>query len=420
MIDNLILRLKELGLAMHFSEGKASYLAELSTLFIIFMFGIALYFLLTFIFNRSLGAIIKKSHARLSSSIIRNKVLKRFCMLIPFMMVFNLAPKAMPDYRESFRFFIGISIIAQVIIITAILISIANTLYDMYNRNEMSKKTPLKGLLQVVKIVLVLICVLMIVAFLMHKRVSSIVIGLGTMSAVMMLIFQNPILGFVGGIQLAMNDMLRIGDWIVMGNADGEVIDISLTTVKVQNWDKTITTIPMSSMISNQFTNWRGMEESGVRRIMRSINIDMETVRFCTPEMIEKYRKYDLVADYIEKHTKDIVQQDEAHDVSPLSGNRLTNLGVFRAYLQAYIQALPYSKKDFTMFVRQLDPKEFGIPLQVYFFSSIQEWTKYEDIQSDLFDHIIASIPLFDLRIYQRSSGHESAQEGSISAVKKA
>ena len=226
-----------------------------------------------------------------------------------------------------------------------------------------------------------------------------------------MLVFKDPILGFVGGLQLTVNDMLRIGDWIVMdkSKADGEVLEIGLTTVKVQNWDKTITTIPTYTLISDSFTNWRGMEISGGRRIARSFVIDVDTIKFCTPEMLERYKKFQLVAKYIDDKENEIRlynKQNKIDDSNLVNGRRQTNIGIFRAYLSEYLNNSPYINQDMTHMVRQLAPTEYGIPIQIYAFSSNKEWVSYENIQSDIFDHVFAVVGMFDLKIYQKPSSN--------------
>ena len=203
--------------------------------------------------------------------------------------------------------------------------------------------------------------------------------------------------------------MVRIGDWIVKGNADGNVIDMGLTTVKVQNWDNTIATIPTYSLISDPFINWRGMTESGGRRIARSIIIDVDTVKFCTPEMLERYKKFQLVTKYIETKEAEIEEFNKKNDVDTstlVNGRRQTNLGIFRAYLQEYLKRNPNLNHNLTMLVRQRDPSEYGIPLQIYCFSAKTDWVSYEAIQDDIFDHIYAVVKQFDLKVFQRPSSH--------------
>jgi miniconductance mechanosensitive channel len=230
-----------------------------------------------------------------------------------------------------------------------------------------------------------------------------------------MFVFKDPILGFVGGIQLSANNMVRIGDWISMPKygADGTVIEITITSVKVQNWDKTITTVPTYNLVKENFTNWRGMEESAGRRIKRSINIDMNSVRFCTPEMLENFKKIAFVSKYVDKKNTELDAFNRENNVDNsilVNGRRQTNLGIFRAYLKHYLHNKPEINDDMTFLVRQLQPTENGIPMEVYVFSRIQAWAEYEDIMADIFDHILAVIPHFDLRVFQSPTGFDLSQ----------
>ena len=236
--------------------------------------------------------------------------------------------------------------------------------------------------------------------------------GLGASAAVLMLVFKDSIMGFVSGIQLSANNMLKGGDWIEMPKyeADGTVIEVTLNTVKVRNWDNTITTIPPYALVSDSFQNWRGMQESGGRRIKRSIRIDMNSVKFCTPEMLAKYRKIRLLKDYIEETERVVEEYNKEHGIDNsvlVNGRRQTNLGVFRAYLTNYLRSLPAVNQDLTCMVRQLQPTEQGIPLELYFFSSIKAWIPYEGVQADVFDHVLAIIPEFDLHVFQNPTGED-------------
>jgi hypothetical protein len=229
---------------------------------------------------------------------------------------------------------------------------------------------------------------------------------------VLMLVFKDSIMGFVSGVQLSANNMLKVGDWITMPKygADGDVIEVSLNTVKVRNFDKTITTIPPYLLVSDSFQNWRGMQESGGRRIKRSINIDMNSVRFCTPEMLAKYRKIQLLANYVEQTEQVIKEYNEEHHIDNsilVNGRRQTNLGVFRAYLNCYLKSHPGVNHNMTCMVRQLQPTDHGIPLELYFFSATTSWIPYEDLQSDVFDHLLAIISEFDLHVFQSPSGED-------------
>jgi len=265
---------------------------------------------------------------------------------------------------------------------------------------------------------------LMIIATLVGRDLNTLILGLGTLSAVMMLVFKDPILGFVGGIQLSQNDMVRIGDWITMPKygADGDVLEITLTTVKVQNWDKSITTIPTYSMVTDSFQNWRGMQESGGRRIKRHVALDMESVKFCTQEMLERFGKYHLIKDYLKLKEDEIQTYNKINNLDTtvlVNGRRQTNLGVFRAYVLEYLRNHPLIHKEMTLMVRQLQPSEKGIPIEIYVFSNMQEWVDFENLQSNIFDHILAVIPMFELRVYQNPSNSSLSDIAEVLIAKE-
>ena len=390
---------------MNISNYWAAVLSEGFSFVLIVAISILLMYLARFIIRKTVYKVILKSETKYDDQIINNKVLMHLCLLIPSVVAMRFLGNCLPSFPNVRHFILGMCIVYDIIILTVVLFSVVNTGSDIYNMNQTSKIKPLTSVIHIIKIILIIFCVLLIISFLMGKKVSTVIIGLGTISAVLMLIFQNIILGFVGSIQLTVNDMLRIGDWIVMGDADGTVLEINLTTVKVRNFDNTITTIPTSSMVTNQFTNWRGMSESDGRRIKRSITIDSKSVKFCTPEMIERFKNIERIKNYLEVKEDDITEYNKANRIDTtqiINGRQQTNLGVFRAYITAYIRTNANINQNMTRMVRQLQPTEFGIPLEVYAFSKEKDWTRYEEIQSDLFDHIIAAAPLFDLKIYQR------------------
>lgn len=405
MIKKYIDILKTIGQNMNLSNQASLAIAEgLATLSLLVL-SILLVFLAKFIITRFIYKTITKTKTKADDLLIKNRVLIRVCLLIPAILIKTYATDVLYHFVGAQNTLLKANTIYEIIIFVLIIISVINTISDYYESLQYSKAKPIKGLVQFIKIFIYIICFLLIVAFLLHTKVSKILIGLGTISAVLMLVFQDTIKGFVGGIQLSVNDMLRIGDWIVMGNADGNVLEINLTTVKVQNWDNTITTIPTYSLVSNPFTNWRGMSESGGRRISRSINIDINTIRFCTPEMMEKYKRYSLISDYVAEREEEIVEYNKANRIDTsciINGRQQTNLGIYRAYLTAYLKNNPKLNHNMTMMVRQLQPTEFGVPIQIYTFSSIKDWESYEKIQSDLFDHILAATEMFDLKLYQR------------------
>lgn len=297
------------------------------------------------------------------------------------------------------------------------LFALLNFLEDMLRPTIQKRNLPLRGIFQSIKLLAALVTIIFGISLLIGKSPVILFSGLGAMTAVLLLVFKDTIMGFVAGIQLSANDMLAEGDWLEMPKfgADGAVIDISLTTVKVRNWDNTITTIPAYSLIADSFKNWRGMSESGGRRIKRAVYIDATSVKFLQPEDLERLRHAALISDYIEKKSTEIEQDNQQAGVdlsSPMNGRRLTNLGTFRAYLAMYLRKNKYIHPTMTQIVRQLAPEPNGIPLEVYAFSNDTGWVNYEAIQSDIFDHIFAVIPEFGLRVYQAPSGYDMQQIG--------
>lgn len=406
-IRSLTFFFSKLGL----SDNLSSILSEAISFITLIIASVVAYMIVVFIINKTIQVFIVKSESKRDDIIIKNRVFNRLCLLVPAYLVRFYTEAALPSHPVLASVIIIITKVYEVFIYSRVLDAILTTLNGIYDTYEISKSKPIKGFIQVLKTIIYIICFLLVIAILTQKQLSNILIGLGTLSAVLMLVFKDPILGFVGGLQLTVNDMLRIGDWIVMekSKADGEVLEIGLTTVKVQNWDKTITTIPTYSLISDSFTNWRGMENSGGRRIARSFVIDIDTIKFCTPEMLERYKKFQLVSKYIDEKEKEIEEYNKSNkvDVSNLvNGRRQTNIGIFRAYLSEYLAQSPYINKDMTFMVRQLAPTEYGIPLQIYAFSANKEWIKYENIQSDIFDHVFAVVTMFDLKIYQKPSSN--------------
>lgn len=409
-ISSIANLLSKLGL----NESSSNFIAEGFSLVTLVLGTFIIYHLVLFIIRKTIYIFIEKSSSKKDDILIKNKVFKRLCLLIPAYLIRYNIEAAIPSLSTLSSTIILFTKIYEVFIYSRVLDAILSTLNDIYDTYEISKSKPIKGFIQVLKTIIYIVCILLIIAILTDKELSNILIGLGTLSAVLMLVFKDPILGFVGGLQLTINDMLRIGDWIVMekSKADGEVLEIGLTTVKVQNWDMTITTIPTYSLISDSFTNWRGMENSGGRRIARSFVIDIDTVKFCTPEMLERFKKFQLVTQYIIDKEKEIEEYNKANNIDDsnlVNGRRQTNIGIFRAYLNAYLANCPFINKGMTFMVRQLSPTENGVPIQIYAFSSNKAWISYENIQSDIFDHVFAVVTMFDLKIYQKPSSNSLA-----------
>ncbi len=391
---------------LQLTESQTLIMAEGLTFIVLVTLALLAYYVSWFIIKRTLIAFIKRTDNKYDDVLLENKVINRVSYLVPSYIISMFVPETLPSFPATAGLIQSIIEIYVIIVGVLIIDSLINSGHDIYKNFQVARSKPIKGLIQVLKIVLYIAAGLMILATFIGQPISSMLIGLGTLSAVLMLIFKDPILGFVGGMQLSFNDMVQIGDWISMPKygADGTVLEITLTTVKVRNWDQTITTIPTYSLVTDYFQNWRGMEESGGRRIKRHISIDMESVRFCSQEMLERFKTIQLITEYLEEKEKDIEVFNKANkiDTSNLAnGRHQTNLGVFRAYMKAYLRNHPKIHQELIMLVRQLQPTDKGIPLEIYVFSNRQAWAEYEDLQSDIFDHVLAVMPQFELRIFQ-------------------
>jgi miniconductance mechanosensitive channel len=298
------------------------------------------------------------------------------------------------------------------------LFSLLDVFLGLSRRFAFSSQLPLRGIFQSVKLIAAIVVGILMVSLLMGRSPAILISGLGAMAAVLMLVFKDPILGLVAGIQLSANNMLKLGDWLEMPKygADGDVIDIGLTTVKVQNWDKTITTIPTYALVSDAFKNWSGMSASGGRRIKRSFNIDTTSVYFLSPEDEARLTRSNLLKPYLDAKQKELNEfnRDCQAEVSPLNGRRMTNLGTFRAYLTEYLYNHPRIRRDMTQMVRQLQPDDNGLPLEVYAFTNTVAWLEYESIQADIFDHIFAIIDEFGLRVHQSPTGNDIRSLASL------
>ncbi len=340
----------------------------------------------------------------------RNHFFDHLSILIPVVVVYATVDVLLgghPFFAEVVR---RLCMTILVVLAVRMIDSTLNTVDQIYRRSAVSKRKPIGGYLSVVRIVIFILAGIFIVSTLTAKSPWGIFSVLGGLTAVVLLIFKDTILGFVASLQLVSHDMVRVGDWIEMPKfeADGDVVDVSIHTVKVQNWDKTITTIPTSALVSNAFKNWRGMSESGGRRIKRSLCLDMNSIQFCSVEMLEKLNKFGLLSDYVQQRQEEIDLYNQEHHLKSNSvpnGRRQTNIGVFRAYIKSYLANHPKINKDMTFLVRHLAPTSKGLPMELYVFSSDQVWANYEDIQADIFDHILAVLPEFGLRVFQEPSG---------------
>lgn len=354
--------------------------------------------------------ISRKTETFWDDIMVEQKVFTRLTFLVPAYFLYAIAPFALAQYHDLIETARLALRIYSIIIVMLVFSAFFNAVLVIYQLYPISKVRPIKGYIQVAKIILYIFVSITIISFLIGENPLILLGGLGAFSAVILLIFKDSILGLVAGVQLTANDLLRPGDWITMPkyDADGTVLDITLTTVKVQNWDKTFTTIPAYALYSESFKNWRGMEESGGRRIKRSINIDMHSVKFCTPDMLRKFERIFYVKDYIREKEMEIKQYNEELKIDDeilVNGRRQTNLGVFRNYLSNYLRSHPRVNTEMTCLIRHLQPAGTGIPIEIYVFSKDQDWAVYEAIQADIFDHILAVIPEFELKVFQNPSG---------------
>ncbi len=340
----------------------------------------------------------------------------RLAQLLPAIIVY-FGIQALPGLDEMFvRVATNVALAYMILIISLSLSAALTAANSVYEQLPVAKERPLKGFLQVAKIVVFTITAVLIVAVLIERSPVLLLSGLGAMTAVLILVFKDTILSLVASVQLASLDMIRVGDWIEMPscNADGDIVDIALHTVKVQNWDKTITTIPTHKLIAESFKNWRGMSEAGGRRIKRNLHIDVSSIRFLTDDELRRFERFKLLEDYIAEKQQELSEYNEAVGESENANlRRLTNIGTFRAYVFNYLKHHPKIHDGMTLLVRQLQPGPHGLPLEIYAFTNETDWSIYEDIQSDIFDHLLAIIGDFGLRTYQQPSGEDIAALGT-------
>jgi len=362
---------------------------------------------------------VKKTKTPYDDFLLEKKVFNRVSQITPALIVNYTMPVLVDEAPQAGMF---LSHIAQLWIIVVLLLTFSaflDALNEIYQHSKISRNRSIKGYIQLLKVVAVIVGIFALLEiFIPNFQLLKVVGGLGAMAAVLVLVFRDTILGLVASIQLGANDMVRLGDWIVLPKygADGEVTEITLNTVKIQNWDKTISTVPVYALVSDSFQNWRGMSESGGRRIKRSINIDMKSVKFADPALLDKLSKFYLLQDFIPAKEKELQERNAALGLKEdmvANAYRQTNLGIFRKYLEFYLHSLPTIHDDMTFLVRQLQPSEKGIPMEIYVFSKQQEWAVYESIQADIFDHILAIINEFDLRIFQIPTGDDLARINS-------
>lgn len=395
----------------HVNDTFAAYFSLLVNIVMLILFAYGIYLIFRFVLVTLMAIVAKKTKTKFDDLLVSNKTAKYIAHLIPLLFVYKAVPIILKNFiywKPVFGKLVGIYIVLLVLWITR---SVFNALKDYLKQIPRYSDKPIDSYIQVIMIILWSFGVTTIVMFLFDTSIRTLLGTFGAISAIVLLIFRDTILGFVASIQVSVNDMVRIGDWITMDKfgADGDVIEINLATVKVRNFDNTTTTIPTYSLISDSFINWRGMLGSDGRRIKRHILVKAESIRFLNPEELQKLQRIHLISNYIEQRQTDIEKYNNNNSIDKtllINGRNITNFGLFRKYITQYLQNYPGLNKDMLLLCRQLQPTPHGIPLEIYTFSSDKRFENYEYIMSDIFDHIFASVIYFDLAIYEMPSGN--------------
>ena len=366
-----------------------------------------LYLFTRYIILKSISKIFKKTSTNLDDILIEKGVLNRLSYFIPLIFIYNLKD-LLAVYEIVDRLLI--SLIALILIST--INAFINALNDIYYKSQYSDRFNIKSYIQILKLFINIFGIIIIIALLTGKSPVYFISGLGALTAVLMLVFKDTILSLVSSIQISSNDLFKIGDWVEAPQfgADGDVIDIALHSVKIQNWDKTISIIPTHKLTDSSFKNWRGMSDSGGRRIKRSIKIDMNSIKFCDNSMIERFKKFKVISNYINQKLSEIEKHNIDNNINEeglINGRSLTNIGTFRAYVERYLHNHASIHNEMTFLVRQLSPESDGLPIEIYVFSNDTNWVNYESIQSNIFDHLLAILSEFDLKVFQNPTGND-------------
>jgi miniconductance mechanosensitive channel len=387
------------------------FLFELAGLAVVLGVALVVYFVAKWAFLRLVHGFAAATDTHWDDELVRAGVFSKMASIAPaFVVYYGIG--FFPEFTDAFVDHVRRLAVAVMVLLGALgLTSALAAVGQIYESHEKYRERPIKSYLQVAALVVYLLAGLLVLSILMNRSPWIFVSGIGAMTAVLLLVFRDTILSFVASLQIASNDMVRVGDWIEMPDlgADGDVIEIALHTVKVQNWDKTITTIPTHRLISDSFKNWRGMSASGGRRIKRSVVLDLDSIHFLDEEEIERYEKWFLLRDYMKTKRRELREANATAGLDPTivaNQRRLTNIGTFRAWVWATLRNHPKIHQDgHTLLVRQLPSGPQGVPIEIYCFSNDTDWVAYENIQSDLFDRILASVPEFGLRVFQEPSG---------------
>ena len=365
------------------------------------------YFITSRILLRTVSHLFKKTSTKFDDILIEERVFNKLPFLVPLVILYNSKDLL---YWNNLLDRVILSTIALIFLYS--LNALINALNEMFKLTDLSKKFSIKSYTQIGKLLINIFGIIVVIAVLTGNSPVYLLSGLGALTAVLILVFKDTILSLVSSVQISSNDLFKVGDWVEAPQfrADGDVIDIALHSVKIQNWDKTISVIPTNKLIDSSFKNWRGMAESGGRRIKRSINIDMSSIKFCTNEMISRYSKYNVIANYIKVKLEEVQRfniENNITDESLINGRSLTNIGTFRAYIEGYLRNHNKIHDEMTFLVRQLSPSANGLPIEIYVFSNDTDWLNYEKIQADIFDHLLAVVSEFELKVFQNPSGSD-------------
>jgi len=408
MLDTILSLLEPFGLGQDLSFGIAVAAAFFAVLGLA---GLA-YLIMRYVIVGPLARALMRSESKRDDTFARMNVFSRLSHAAPAVVIYAMGPAVFAAFPMVAQIIETVSLVYLTLMIVLFLDSLINASLAIYKTYKISKTFPITSFAQIAKLLLYFFGAITVLSLILGESPFAFFAGLGAMTAVLMLVFKDPILGFVAGIQLSANSMVSVGDWIEMPkySVDGDIIEIGLTTVKIRNFDKTITTIPTQSLINDSFKNWRGMQETGGRRIKRSIHIDVNSIKFCDAEMLQRFSQIQFISDYIAAKTAELSEFNTAagtDTTSLINGRHLTNIGTFRAYVEAYLRAHPKIGDTFTFLVRQLKPTEHGVPIEVYVFTTTTNWIEYEGIQSDIFDHLLAAAQEFDLKLFQNPTGQD-------------
>ena len=406
MLDAIIEFVKTLGLPENLAFG----VAIASAVLIVLALALLAYLFTRYVIVATLVRVIMKSESKRDDTFARMKVFSRLSHAAPAVVIFLLGPAVFEPFPVAMQAIQTASLLYLTLIIVLFIDAVMNAGLEIYRTFEISKTVPITSFVQIAKLLLYFFGAIAVLSLVLGQSPLTFFAGLGAMTAVLMLVFKDPILGFVAGIQLAVNKLVSVGDWNEMPKfaVDGDIIEIGLTTVKIRNFDKTITTIPTQSLINDSFKNWRGMQETGGRRIKRALHLDVSSVKFCDTEMLKRFSRIEFIAEYIADKKTELSEFNTSAGVDSstlVNGRHLTNVGTFRAYIEAYLHAHPKISDQFTFLVRQLPPTEHGLPIEIYVFTTTTDWIEYESIQSGIFDHLLAAAPEFDLRLFQNPTG---------------